>query len=119
MSLLLLPGILIPIMAIVCSVWWFMTRPSIAHDTDGNSVPIGKDPRFRLWWSRGRYLFVIILILTGVAMILDIFSTTCYYLLFWGPSLTFCSDYTTRKMTLDVGWGVVVALLAVLLYAFI
>ena len=119
MSLLLLPGILIPIMAIVCSVWWFMTRPSIAADQDGNSVPIGKDPRFRLWWSRGRYLFVIILVLTGTAMILDIFSTTCFYLLFWGPPLTFCSDYATRKQTLDWGWGVVVALLAILLYAFI
>jgi hypothetical protein len=120
-SRLLLAGILIPIGGIVCSVWFYITRPTIEakYGTDGKAVSIGADPRFRIWWVRGRYLVFTVLVLTATAMLLVIFCTTRFYLLFSGNSSTYCQDYRSRDMDLKVAWGLVIGLLGSLLYVFI
>jgi len=122
LSRLLLSGILIPIMSIACAVWWFVTRPTIAQGldgADGKSMPLGRDPRFRLWWRRGRWLFIIVLVLTTAALIVDIFATAVYYLLFFGNPTTFCDQYATRQSDLTVSWAIVISLIGGLLYVFI
>ena len=120
-SRLLLGGILVPIGGIVCSVWFYITRPTIEgkEGTDGKAVSIGEDPRFRIWWVRGRYLVFTVLLLTATAMLLVIFCTTKFYLLFFGNSSTYCRDFQTREKDLKIAWALVIALLGSLLYVFI
>jgi len=106
LSRLLITGIYLPILTIIFSLWYYITRPTNKH-------------KFAKWWIRGRYLFSSIILGTAFSVILVLFAVNLFYINFFGRSSDFCKNAASRNSNISTGSAILIVLLGTYLYIFI
>ena len=70
---------------------------------------------FKMWWIRGRILFVVLFFGTIMSIVSVIFSTNVYYQNFFTPTDLLCTHTAKRVSNFTIGW---LLLLGILLCTF-
>jgi hypothetical protein len=98
-----LVAVYFPLTGIALGMWYYLLRPDVKRDKDGN-IPAQNYKTFKVWWSKGRFLVLTIALCMSSAVIADLFVINMYYANFVSSTSSFCETINVKAFYFTIAW---------------
>ena len=89
MSSAALLAVYFPLIGIALGMWYYLLRPGVKRD-NACEVSVKHYEKFKLWWSRGRFLVLTVASCMCLGIVADLFLSNMYYANFVTSSKMYC-----------------------------